>query len=556
MNEHSAQTPETGSATRSNAARVAEGQRPPNWVPIKEECGYTPRKIRMICIGAGISGLTIAHKIKHDLKNNEFLDYTIYDKNSEEDTYVFRFEPNPDWSHFYVSGSEIYEYIQKTVEKWGLDEKVELNSKVIESVWDEESGKWKVKIDQNGVIKEDEADILVNGIGLVNDWKLPNINGLHDFKGKLVHTATWDESYDWKGKRVAVIGNGSAGIQIIAAMYPETSKLVNYVRSPTWLTPNINAEMTRDGSNFAYSPEEREKFRNDPKAFFEMRKELEDHVNGAAYATLKEHPLQDFMKGAAKDIMEEKLKHLDPAIAARIIPNFPAGCRRLTPENGYLDAFRDETTEMCWDPIERITETGIQTKDGNVEEFDLIVCATGYNSSGRPSWKHVGRNGRTLTGDLEAFFSLQIPDMPNFFMVGGPNFLISHSTLFAAISFACEYVVKWTQKIATEDIKSLDVKKESVDDYNVWSQEFLKRTAFSGECTSWYKNGKSRGFVNAYAGTSSHFRKSLERIGGEHFNIRYNSANRFSYLGNGKMEEEKNGFGDLSDYFVQGVWGP
>lgn len=75
---------------------------------------------------------------------------------------------------------------------------------------------------------------------------------------------------------MAVIGNGSAGIQIVAAMYPETSKLVNYVRSPTWLTPNINAEMTRDGSNFAYSPEEREKFRNDPKAFFEMRKELED----------------------------------------------------------------------------------------------------------------------------------------------------------------------------------------------------------------------------------------------------------------------------------------
>ena len=54
----------------------------------------------------------------------------------------------------------------------------------------------------------------------------------------------------------------------------------------------------------------------------------------------------------------------------------------------------------------------------------------------------------------------------------------------------------------------------------------------------------------------SHFRKSLERIGGEHFNIQYNSANRFSYLGNGQMEEEDNGFGDLSDYFVQGVWGP
>ena len=85
----------------------------------------------------------------------------------QQDTYVFRFEPNPDWSHFYVSGGEIKDYVQRTVQKWGLDEHVELNSKVIESVWDEESGKWKVKIDQNGVIKEDEADVLVNGIGLL-----------------------------------------------------------------------------------------------------------------------------------------------------------------------------------------------------------------------------------------------------------------------------------------------------------------------------------------------------------------------------------------------------
>lgn len=80
---------------------------------------------------------------------------------------MFRFEPNPDWSHFYVSGAEIYEYIQKTVRKWGLDEHVELNSKIIESRWDEDSGKWKVKVDQNGTIKEDEAEILVNGMGLV-----------------------------------------------------------------------------------------------------------------------------------------------------------------------------------------------------------------------------------------------------------------------------------------------------------------------------------------------------------------------------------------------------
>jgi cation diffusion facilitator CzcD-associated flavoprotein CzcO len=85
-----------------------------------------------------------------------------------------------------------------------------------------------------------------------------------------------DEKYDWKDKRVAVIGNGASGIQCVAAMHAQVSRLVNYVRSPTWITPNINAEMTKTGDNFAYTLEEQEQFKNDPKEFFEFRKEVEN----------------------------------------------------------------------------------------------------------------------------------------------------------------------------------------------------------------------------------------------------------------------------------------
>ena len=86
---------------------------------------------------------------------------------SRPDAYTFRFEPNPCWSHFYVSGPEIREYIHNTVRKWGLDDHIELNSNVLESVWDEDLGKWKVKIEENGKIKEDGADIFVNASGIL-----------------------------------------------------------------------------------------------------------------------------------------------------------------------------------------------------------------------------------------------------------------------------------------------------------------------------------------------------------------------------------------------------
>lgn len=133
-----------------------------------------------------------------------------------------------------------------------------------------------MKIGQNGTIKEDEAEILVNATGHLNNWKWPKIEGLFVFQGKLAHTAAWDTSYDWHNKRVAVIGNGSSGIQCVASMHSKVSKLVNYVRSPTWIAPNFCFDMTKDGSDFAYTQEEREKFKNDPKAFFEFRKALEN----------------------------------------------------------------------------------------------------------------------------------------------------------------------------------------------------------------------------------------------------------------------------------------
>lgn len=81
------------------------------------------------------------------------------------DAYTFLFEPNPNWSHFYAPGAEIRQYIHHTVRKWNLDDHVQLNSRVLEAVWDEQAGKWKLKIEQNGTVKEDEAEIFVNGAG-------------------------------------------------------------------------------------------------------------------------------------------------------------------------------------------------------------------------------------------------------------------------------------------------------------------------------------------------------------------------------------------------------
>ncbi|KAH8804478.1 hypothetical protein F5884DRAFT_734835 [Xylogone sp. PMI_703] len=545
---------------------------PANWAPILDQPVLTRRKLRMVCVGAGYSGLTLAHKIQHECKLEDVIDLQIYEKNPDvggtwyenrypgvacdipsplQDAYTFVFEPNPDWSHFYSPGPEIHAYIKRTTAKYNLDKHVKFNSKILSTIWNDEKGKWDITVEINGAVQQDEADILVNGAGFLNKWKWPEIKGLKNFKGKLMHSANWDSSYKWEGKKVAVIGNGSTGIQIVAAMQPKVSKLTTYIRGPSWISINFCADKAKDGKNFAYTEEEKQKFRDDPKSLFALCKELEASVNGFFFGMYTGHPFQVGLEAMCKAQMEEIMK-ANPEMAAKMIPKFHPGCRRLSPGDGYLEALQQENASICWSGIEEITEKGIRTAEGE-QEFDLIVCATGFDTSFIPPWKLVGLKGATLEErwkvNPDAFFSVQVDSMPNYFMFNGPNAVISHGSVLRQISWTCDYLLKWSEKIARQDIKSFTPKAESVADFNTYSQEFLKRTVWADKCRSWYKNGKESGVVTGtYAGTILHFKECLENIGSEHFDITWRSNNRFRWLGNGQSVRDENGFGQMAWY--------
>lgn len=148
----------------------------------------------------------------------------------------------------------------------------------------------------------------------------------------------------------------------------------------------------------------------------------------------------------------------DPEIVSKILTHeFRPGCRRLTPGDGYLEAFAKDNATLDFDPIERVTEQGIKTSTGDEQEFDVIVCATGFDTSFIPSWKMIGRNGVTLEErwklNPEAFFAVQVDTMPNYFIFNGPNCPVSHGSILTQVSWTCDYILRWAKKIATEDIK-------------------------------------------------------------------------------------------------------
>ena len=145
-------------------------------------------------------------------------------------TYQFSWEPNPRWSKFYAPAAEICEYLNDVVDKHDLRKYMHFNHKVVQAEWLESSSTWKIDLeatDSDGKtsVVTRECDIFLKGIGTLNNWRWPDIDGLHGFKGHLMHTANWDESVDLTGKTVAVIGNGASGVQCVAALQPSKSKV-------------------------------------------------------------------------------------------------------------------------------------------------------------------------------------------------------------------------------------------------------------------------------------------------------------------------------------------
>jgi len=252
--------------------------------------------------------------------------------------------------------------------------------------------------------------------------------------------------------------------------------VVNYIRNPTWIAANFLEEYSEDGVQ-TYSEEIRQRFREDPSSLFELRKKLEhgyvlveslplislkylltsriNSFNGLFRAMLIGTPEQKAMAKTYRDIMEKRLGR-KPELIDRFVPTFTVGCRRLTPGDGYLEALQEENVRCIWTPITTVTEKGIVTAEGP-EDFDLIVTATGFDVSFRPSWNLVGRDGASLKDTWAksptSYFGMCAVDHPNYFVYAGPNTPVAHGVLPGALDQMSAYILKWCKKIAEEDIK-------------------------------------------------------------------------------------------------------
>ncbi|GAM38806.1 hypothetical protein TCE0_033r09844 [Talaromyces pinophilus] len=543
---------------------------------LKNAPAYTPRRLRVITIGAGFSGLTLAHKFQHQHPELQgIVDHTIYESRNElggtwlvntypgvvcdvpSHIYAFPFDPNPDWTHFFSTGQEIWTYMKRTAQKWDLERHVKYGHRVVGAYWQEDRGSWKVMVEHGGMVVEEFADILISAQGFLNSWTWPSIPGLQEFKGKKVHSANWDHGHDYSNKRIAIIGNGSSGIQILPQIAQlEGTHVTSFQRGPTWVVSTMSPAslLGKDDSanNPEYTDEEKRTFRENPAYHHKYRKQIIHRINDSFKMFVKDSKLNSDVLHLAQTQMAEKLNH-NTELCEKLIPKFEVGCRRITPGAGYLESFLRPNVCLTQSPIAKVTDSGIETADGKFHEVDIIVCATGFDVSYRPRYPIVGRNkanlGEMWAKEPRAYLSLTCENMPNYFMFTGPNALIGHGSLMESLGWSAEYMIKWIKKIAFEDIKAIAPKGRAIEEFNSYSDQIHKTLTWTGSCRSWYKNNTVDGRVTAtFAGSALLFKRLIEDLRPEDFDISFRSCNRFQFLGNGFVEYELQEGNDLAWY--------
>ncbi|KAH6884857.1 hypothetical protein B0T10DRAFT_531035 [Thelonectria olida] len=505
----------------------------------------TPRRLRCTIIGAGVSGLLMAYKLRKHL--GDYIDFQIFEKNPDlggtwhENTYPgcacdvpshcyqFSFAPNPYWSQFYASSAEIKAYLKAVARHFELEQFITYNCKVVSASWSEKSGTWTTKLENGPAI---QSEILVNAGGILNNLQIPNIQGLSTFAGPKLHTAAWDPSIDLTGKKIAIIGSGASGVQLLPQLQPIASKVQVFIRTPSWIAPPVALPAGKT-SNYSYLKEEKEAFIVNREDYLDMRKEYESNFNGM---------FRGFIKGSAEQrdmraTFEKRMKSIiqDETLQKRLIPSFEAGCRRINPGESFLVSLQEPNVEPVFDGIDRITPNGV-VAGGKEYPADVLVTATGFNTSFRPRWAIYGRNNVNLQ-DLWAetpvsYLGTGVSGFPNYLVFLGPNTPISNGSLMGSLEATSDYFIRILRKMVRQGVKAFNVRPDAQADFDEHTQTMMKNMVWTGTCRSWFKKGTEGKVTALWPGSSLHYMQVLAENRWEDYEWVYDKE-RYAYWGQG-----------------------
>lgn len=227
-----------------------------------------------------------------------------------------------------------------------LRQYVKTEHKVTYAEWLEDRETWRVTVNRTdgralmvsspGVSEgetsnsfQDECDVLINCSGFFNNWRWPKVAHRETFKGSLLHTAAWPEhaTDDLNGKTVALIGNGSSGVQVLPAIVDRVEKVYVHIRSPTWVTTNFAAKFAGPGGrNYNYTQEQKASWEADPVLYLKYRRQIEEELNSRFRLYIDHTPEQAAAREYGINEMTSKLRAGGKEeLLEALLPDFAVG---------------------------------------------------------------------------------------------------------------------------------------------------------------------------------------------------------------------------------------
>jgi len=397
------------------------------------------------------------------------------------------------WTQMFAAQAELHQYTEHVIERFGLRERVELQTNVERIEWDDAEQRWAVHTSK-GIFY---AQFVINASGPLSQPVIPPFPGLDRFQGKTFHTNNWDHSYDYRGKRVAIVGSGASAAQVIPAIAPEVERLHVFQRTPHWVLPRADRR---------FGPFQRWLLGVKP-AYKLLRWLLYWQFETRVIAFKYSKPAIHLVQRQALRFLKQQVP--DPVLRAKLTPDFTIGCKRVLLSSTYYPALTrpNVTLHSREQGIAEIDETGITTTDGQHIEVDLIVWSTGYDATdGVVSYPVTGRQGVQLKDVWSeyprAYLGTSLPDFPNLFIVTGPNTGIGHTSALFIIEAQMNYILDCIHTLQSKGLRSIEVRPDAERTYTAMIHREMERTVWkSGGCHSWYQS-KSGHVIAIFPGFS------------------------------------------------------
>ena len=480
----------------------------------------------MVVVGAGFAGLYMVHKALAEglsvqcFEAGDGVGGTWYwnrypgarvDIECVEYSYSFskELEQEWEWTERYAAQPEIERYANHVADRFNLREKIQFETKVVSATFDEASGRWTVTTDRGDVIS---AQYCIMATGLISAPVDPVFEGLDSFAGEQYMTSRWPQKEPtFSGKRVAVIGTGSSGIQVISEVAKEAGQLYVLQRTPSYVIPLQNHAVDREQvtklkenysalrelqfdsfAGFTLVHSELAPLPSQSALEVSEEERTAEYENRWAsgglspYYAYTDSLLDDESNETLAEFAREKIRErvTDPELAEKLCPDYQILTRRLSPETDYLEVFNQENVELVDlndRPIERFTPNGIVV-GGEEIELDAVVFATGFDvMTGAMDRIDIrGRDDRTLKArwaeGLTSYLGMMTHGFPNLFWVNGPHSPFYNPILLA--EYQGDFICSLFSQVSAQNAQQVEADEDAERQYVQLTNEIGNMTLF------------------------------------------------------------------------------